>query len=251
MTPQELYETWAPPDALWSAWAKPALFATMPLELMSSEAAPEYVVAEADWAPRPSDGALVVVDLPGVASVGVGLALAQRGFRPVPLYNTTVGPSAAIDLNDLAQGLRDGAAVLARLSLPSDAPPAFLLDERRQRGERAPGPGDYDNRWLVFPQDFPSAGLLRARGIQSVLVVAARRPPGEDLAHVLLRWQEAGLRIASINPAAPRAAEPLVVSKPRFYRSLFYRALVLVGFRRNSAGGFGGRVPEPSRGGYG
>jgi hypothetical protein len=162
-----------------------------------------------------------------------------------------VGPSAAIDLSDLARGLRDGAGVLTRLALPTDAPPAFLLDDRRQRGHRQPGPGDYDNRWLVFPQDFPSAGLLRSRGIQRVLVVAARRPPAEDLAHVLLRWQEGGLPITSVNPAAPRASEPLVVSRPRFYRSLFYRALVLVGFRRNAAGGFGGRVPEPSRGGYG
>src|SRR5262245_32614133 len=29
MTPQELYEIWAPPGALWSAWAKPVLFAQM------------------------------------------------------------------------------------------------------------------------------------------------------------------------------------------------------------------------------
>jgi hypothetical protein len=45
------------------------------------------------------------------------------------------------------------------------------------------------------------------------------------------------------------------VDRPSAFRSLFYRALTLVGLRRNSAGGFGSIVPQPSqssgRSGYG
>ena len=42
------------------------------------------------------------------------------------------------------------------------APPAFLLDSDRMKAP-APDPGRFDNRWLVFPQDFPSAAFLRSR----------------------------------------------------------------------------------------
>jgi len=43
-------------------------------------------------------------------------------------------------------------------------------------------------------------------------------------------------------------AKPLEVRKPRWYRALWYRALVALRYRRNSAGGFGAVVPVPSQG---
>ncbi len=39
MTREELYEIWAPPGATWSAWAKPALFATLYPEATGAAAA--------------------------------------------------------------------------------------------------------------------------------------------------------------------------------------------------------------------
>ncbi len=251
MTREELYEIWAPPDAVWSPWVKPVLFATLSFGAPDSRDASAPTVVDMKWAPTGHERTAIVIDLPGTASVSIGLALAKRGYRPVPLYNTTFGPRPAIDMEEIAADIVDGAAVLTQLTLPPDAPPAFLLDSRRQTGERRPGPGDYDNRWIVFPQDFPSARFLTAQGIQKVLLVAARCPPAEDLAHVLLRWQDAGLSIWFDNPAETTRAEPLTVTRPPHYRSLWYRALVLLGLRRSSAGGFGGFVPEPSSGGFG
>lgn len=69
----------------------------------------------------------------------------------------------------------------------------------------------------------------------------------DDLAHVLLRWQEGGLRIEGKPEKeegdSPRAIE---VRKPSRYRSMSYRALAILGLGRNDAGGFGMRVPIPA-----
>jgi hypothetical protein len=45
--------------------------------------------------------------------------------------------------------------------------------------------------------------------------------------------------------------QPLQVRKPSKFRHLWYRALVLLRLRRNSAGGFGSVIPMPSSGGHG
>ena len=75
-----------------------------------------------------------------------------------------------------------------------EAPPAFLLDSRRFPRGKAASPGQFDNRWMVFPQDFPSGKLLLSRGLRRAVVVR-EGPLMDDLAHVLRRWQEAGVRI--------------------------------------------------------
>ena len=62
--------------------------------------------------------------------------------------------------------------------------------------------------------------------------------PREDLAHVLFRWQEAGLRIRG------RGGREIRVERPPRYRALWYRALATLGLRRNDTGGFGSLVPE-------
>lgn len=117
------------------------------------------------------------------------------------------------------------------------------------KGSAAPSPGRFDNRWLVFPQDFPSATFLQSHRIDSVqLIQPSGDQPQDDLAHVLRRWQEAGLPVKVLNPggtATPRAIE---VRRPPRYRALFYRLFAALGLRRNSAGGFGAVVPHPSSG---
>src|SRR6185436_17692744 len=104
----------------------------------------------------------------------------------------------------------------------------------------------FDNRWVVFPQDFPSAARLLASGLRRVLLVQeGRSTPRTDLAHVLLRWQLAGLEIQALDFASGEQAKTIVVAKPSRFRALGYRALVALGLRKNSAGGFGGMVPMP------
>ncbi|HWI57229.1 MAG TPA: hypothetical protein VNZ22_08375, partial [Bacillota bacterium] len=104
----------------------------------------------------------------------------------------------------------------------------------------------------VFPQDFPSATYLLANGLGCVLLVQNWvQQPQRDLAHVLLRWQEARLAVVTYGMRAGGPLQPLTVSRPSYFKQLWYRALVLAGLRRHSGGGFGAMVPEESDSGYG
>lgn len=268
---EAIYATWAPEDARWSPWVKPVLFATLDEE--SRPLAPA-ATADVSWAPparrapEPGAGAsgyregeapepsapgstALVLELPGQRSLELALALAAVGYRPVPVISTTPPPSGAVALVDARpmQGLLGaGADVLRTLSLPADAPPAFALDEGRLPERRA-SPGQYDNRSLVFPQDFPSAAHLREAGITEVVVVSRVPTVRSDLAHVLARYQEGGLRVELQPPEAGAARQPITTTPPSDFRGMMYRAFALVGMARNAAGGFGSLVPVPSSGG--
>lgn len=246
MNRADLWNVWAPDDAWWSPWAKPVLFAQLDDPPRVPSAQPDWQSANLEGMPTSADRAAIVVDLDGIESVAYGLALVKRGFRPVPLYNVCCGPLAVVPAERLQAALVSAADDLAALSIPLDAPPAFLLDARRMEDAGRVKPGQFDNRWMTFPQDYPSGELLRARGIDAAAVVQDKSgQPRDDLAHVLLGWQEAGLTI-SIKGREDAATERVVIARPKGYRWWWYRALGALGLSRNSAGGFGSVVPEPS-----
>jgi len=245
----DLYEIWAPPGGRWSPWVKPILF----LHLEGpDEPAPSLTQMDVSWVRSASEGAAVVVDLPGAAAIACAMELARMGFRPVPLYNTHANPAGAVDMKPILSAMRAATAELQRLAPSLGAPPAFILDANRLAPNAPLKPLVYDNRWLVFPQDFPSGSFLQASGITRVVVVQSRAgQPSEDLRHVLLRWQEAGIgvRIKRADDTSP--VEAIEIRKPSRFRSVWHRWLALAGFRRNAAGGFGSIIPEPSSGGAG
>jgi hypothetical protein len=246
MTERDIFNAWAPLDSPWSRWAKPALFAQM--ENRRDESVPPPLVpAWGTWLAerRPA----VIIDLPGEEAIALGLSLAaSHRYRPVPLFNTSFGFNALIPVGGMIGLLHRNASALQARSIPPDAPPAFLLDENRMNG--SPSPGRYDNRWLVLPQDFPSANSLLAHRISDVLLVQREiRSPRDDLAHVVLRYQEAGLSIFAASLSSGSVPQIIRVNRPPRYRALWYQFLVVLGLRRNSAGGFGAVVPNPSSGG--
>ena len=251
MDSSQLFEIWAPPDSVWSRWAKPVLFADPGLSAggsMPPGALPENSPRLGSWG---DPATAFVLDLPGSWSVELGLTLARAGYRPVPLFNAAHHPFALVDVAPILNRLAAGAQELAAAPVGPEAPPAFLLDVNRNASSTAASPGKFDNRSVVFPQDFPSASFLLSRGIRRVVLLQETRlgdQPRTDLAHVLRRWQEAGIEIYRQDPGADEPPRPLDVQRPSGFRGLFYRALALAGLRRNSAGGFGSIVPQPSSG---
>ncbi len=247
MNAQDLFEIWAPSGGVWSPWAKPVLFAPA----VGHEAAEERPETErrspATWAPPPERDAALVLDLAGVEAVALGLECAEQGYRPVPLFNSCSGPAAIVDNHSIRNALALGASRLSKAGPPLDAPPAFLLDAGRMRG--FPRPGCFDNRWMVFPQDLPSANFLLARGLRrAVLVQRGEGEPRDDLAHVLLRWQRAGIAVLAVDLAQSGEARAIAVRKPSRFGWFFYRTLAMMRLHPNSAGGFGAVVPQPSQG---
>ena len=270
MTPEELYSLWSPADSVWSPWVLPVPFAQLACaENAPTTAAPSFNL---DWVPFSNSGELaIIVDLPGGDAIYYGLALLERGYRPVPVIDGSPGPdrnfifpadssspaaenyksACMVDMRELLLALCQGAEELRSAQLPPGAPPAFLLDSKRMSGVPYNIETAFDNRWLAFPQDFPSGGFLRNRGIRKVVLVhdTFLKDPQEDLAHVLLRWQEEGIAIESKSARFGDAPVPITVSRPFRFRAAWYRALAALGLRRNDAGGFGGYPPDPSSGG--
>src|SRR5437764_9749370 len=91
MDRHELFEIWAPHGGVWSAWTKPVLFAHLPRALPLLESVP---TPDLSWMPPIQEHWAVVVDRPGAEAVRLGVALAERGYRPVPLFNACPPPEA-------------------------------------------------------------------------------------------------------------------------------------------------------------
>ncbi len=214
MNPSELYKLWAPEDSIWSNWAKPVLFTDKTFVGGEPPQTTQWQSSNVAWAPAPESGTAVVLDLPGADAVWYGMALSQCGYRPVPLYNGVRGPALGgfelVNVDAIVVALHEVGETLAKLQLPANAPPAFLIDENRFAGGSFANPGRFDNRWWIFPQDFPSANYLLAHGIRSVVLGQNRAVgPQRDLAHVLLRWQDAGNPDSLLRGRRPGTADAL------------------------------------------
>jgi hypothetical protein len=262
MTREEVFAIWAPEESAWSRWAKPVLFAHM-------EPCPDVAPALPETAEQVfrslslDEKTALVINLPGLESVHAGLALAMRGFRPVPLFNAIPLPLgapsvdimtgrkvAAVEVLPIMRAMQAGAGELAAANLRLDAPPAFLLDADRRGDGRKVLPDEFDNRSICFTTDFPSANFLISFGMHRILLIQKSEGPlQQDLSHQLRRWQDAGMVMEILPMDAPEKSCALSVPKPSWYGAMFQRALSVIGFHRSSGGGFGAWVPESSSGG--
>lgn len=235
----ETYKIWAPDDAVWTAWAKPVLFMDAPGSIDIDFAIPDW-----NWITHADYNTMLILDLPGKEGVEEGLALARLGYRPVPLYNGVLGPipSMVTRADKIAKALQLASRELSTLTLRKEAPPVFLLDSNRMRPSGTM-PGKFDNRWCVFPQDMPSAAFLAENRIHKIILHAASLQ--NDLSHILRRYQEKGIKIYQYTGKGP--IKEIEVVKPSRFKSLLYRFSVILGLRRNAAGGFGGKIPEPTQ----
>ena len=105
MTKEQIFAIWAPETALWSPWVKPVLFSHLDVTM------PEMTIPQpacgVSGAPPTAERAALVLDLPGAEGVFAGLALAARGYQPVPeiaQHQSSSGSASSA-----------GAAVLGRL----------------------------------------------------------------------------------------------------------------------------------------
>src|SRR5262249_56203848 len=88
-----------------------------------------------------------------------------------------------------------------------------------------------DSRWIALPQGFASGALLASRGIRSAALV---RREGlsipTDLAHVLARWAEHGIRLRVIDVATGQVAYEVQVPKPSRFKLARYAPIPLMAF---------------------
>jgi hypothetical protein len=251
MTRDQIFDAWAPPGAPWSGWVKPAPFAHLPREqpAVVDTVAPNSL----PWVPSLAANSAVVVDLPGALSVLWGLALAAIGYRPVPLFNAIPPPApeavSVVNIVPTLLALQTGTDRLRGLTLPADAPPAFLIDSDRQATQNPPLPGTFDNRSVVFVTDFPSAARLAGYRITSALLIRESAAGlGDDLRLALQTWQKEGIVLTAKWLAEPGGPVTWTLPRPSWLAGLRQRLRVFFGFRRNPSGEFGEFIPHAAGG---
>ena len=193
----EMFKTWAPPHVTWSQWAKPAVFANMPTPQLDAPQTTLNIPTETILTAL-DPGTAIIIDLPGASSVEEGIALAQLGYRPIPLYNgveQTGTLSPVVATAQLSEAIVTATDILANIPIAPNAPPAFLLDANRggAPGQTTDTTQQYDNRWNVFSNDFPRANQLRGAGIDQVIIFSDRQM--EDMVDVAGEFAAQGLAV--------------------------------------------------------
>lgn len=251
MTGEELFQIWAPANSAWSQWVSPILFAQIRCEDTSnsgfvSPPAGKWVSVEFE------QGTAIIIDLPGPESIALGIALARRGFRPVPIFNSTAGPmispagnaNTILDVSGIQREICAESPALKELSLPADSPPAFLLDASRLTGHRPVSRDLFDNRSILFLEDFPSAKFLDAHAIRRVILIQeGGAQPQQDLASVLGRWQNEGVEVL-LQTRSDALARKIKVAKLSFFRSLWDKLTSRLSLPADDVGGFGSGSPN-------
>lgn len=190
----DAYKTWAPFGKKWVDWVRP-----VPFIEMHTEKKP-YCVSKLSIPEIPDldimgDKTAIVVDLPGEDAVEMGLALVQKGYRPIPIYNGVreqEGARATVNNQSIEEALLLGAEALRHMQIPEDAPPAFLVDTNRlQRYKMADSL--FDNSWDVYPQDIPSAKHFLSQGMDNILVISHEL--SKDLKKIFYDFQKKGIHI--------------------------------------------------------
>ena len=143
-----------------------------------------------------------------------------------------------IDVKPIISLVWHNSAWLNGLKLPIDAPPAFLLDSKRFPVFLTQPSRYFDNRWLIFPEDFPSAEFLKERGLSRVIIIQPHKSPRLDLRQVVLTWQEQGLALQFLRFPPREPAVAYVIKKLSFLDRL-YLALLQDSLWGDSKHGFG------------
>lgn len=251
LSKEEMLRVWAPPEVLWSRWVKPVLFAFADATFEVPPAPSKRL--NLDWVPA---SAAIIVELPGEDGLLYGIELALRGYRPVPLYNALpfpvkekdVPPHArsrtTVDVVPILAALSRETETLKQLRLATTSPPAFLLDADRRISRIDPDSGIFDNRAVCFETDFPSADFLLSHGLGTAIVVQRDAQIGGDLSHVLIQWQQHGIRVLLKQIGDSSPPRSVIVQRPSFLRRLWFRIAVALDLHHGELGAFGGIVPS-------
>ena len=98
-------------------WVRPVPFIEINENLKAHEVY-NFSIPKIEYLDDFTSNTAVIVDFSGIESVKEGLALAQKGFRPIPVYNGTseqVGAIATTDNHSVVIGLIWGALELKKI----------------------------------------------------------------------------------------------------------------------------------------
>lgn len=193
MRGKEVYKIYAPNGVKWTDWVRPVPFVA--IDNYNRKPIIDWTDRKAMFLEKYQLDTAIFVDLPGKESIELGIDLACKGYRPIPVFNGTdeqQGSQATTNTYLIESCLINGSEKLKNIKLEDDANPAFLLDRDRTDRYRAKE-SIFDNSWDLYNQDIPSAEYFKQNGINKIIVVADTIQ--RDLKKIFLKFQEKGIDI--------------------------------------------------------
>jgi len=258
MTSRRVEDVWLGSDHPWRTWVKRPLFASLPIEeVESATEQPPYRSDTSRWSGEgvawlAGQRAAIVIDLPGPTAIETALALGRHGFRPVLSINASSQPGEVVDMKPLLALLVEGARFASSFPADAAAPPAFILDSRRD-GEsdgRQRGPGAFDNRWTIFAGDLPSGEQLRTADLRLVVIAHDRDALHEDVEAIAWSCRRAGLEVRLADVRDHRITV-LSGTPPGWISRYFASVRRRFSLRRQWDGSYGHRIPIPPQPSHG
>lgn len=189
-----IYRIWAPEKAKWVDWVRPVPFININDSIISNEYE-SFDIPNVIYVEDGKKDIAIIVDLPSTKSITEGIALAKKGYRPIPVYNGTESQKGAMGVvynNSIEIGLIKGAEILKDMSFDEDASPVFLMDSNRTNRKKL-GPEVFDNSWDIYAQDLPTHEYFKKNGINKIIIRSdiIRK----DLNKILYKFQKNGMEI--------------------------------------------------------
>ena len=198
MTNKEIYKIWSPDKKRWVDWVRPVPFINID-DSSSRKEFIDYRIPSINYLKEVLNDTALIIDIPGIASIKEGIALARLGYRPIPIFNGTDPPIGTISTtnNQIIKPLLIwGAFELKNIKLKNDAPPVFLLDQNRLNRYKINN-GIFDNSWDIYDGDLPSPKYLLENGINKIIVRSNFQ--AKDLRKILYKWQKNNIKIFFTN----------------------------------------------------
>ena len=211
MNAKEVYKVWARPS-IWSGWVRPVPFIDVDKDY-KPDAILDFTIPEIYYVDSYQQNEAIFIDIDGPSSIKEGIALAQKGYRPIPIFNGT-NPLPQSDTNVdnrlLMPYLIYGAEKLKSIAISEDASPVFLLDSNRLNRYRT-NRSLFDASWDIYPQDIPSCKFLQSHQISKIIIRGTK--VSKDLEKVLYPYQQKGMKIFFTNGFEKPV--PIQLKKPR------------------------------------
>ncbi len=191
MRGKEIYKIYAPIGAKWIEWIRPVPFVA--IDTYNRQPIGNWINRKAMLLREYQQTTAIFVDLPGKEGIEFGIALANIGYRPIPLFNGTnkqQGSQSTTDTCLVESCLINGGEKLKNIQLKNNASPAFLLDNSRTNRYRAKE-SIFDNSWDLYGQDIPSLEYFKQNGIIKIIVVGDIIQ--QDLRKIFFKFQDAGI----------------------------------------------------------
>ncbi len=198
MNKKQIYNIWAPSTSKWSNWVKPIAFTTLDSNQKIYEII-NYNIPKINYLDKYLENTIIIIDTKADNAIKEAIALANIGYRPIPLFNGTNAPlNATATCNNylIAPYLIWGAKQLTKIKIKKDANPVFILDINRLNRKKI-NKTIFDNSWDIYDQDLPSYKYLLNNKINKIIIKSDYI--AKDLKKILYNYQKNNIQILYTN----------------------------------------------------